>query len=129
MTDLLTAAIREAVRGELAAMLPELVEGVAKAVQAAQCAEKLSVAEWARRNGVSTCTARRKVQDGSLPSVKLGRRVLIPVDALKARGPEDIAKIADQARQSGAHGGSSPTVSAETRVGRCRQSRPLEVLP
>ena len=129
MTDLLMTAIREAVRTELAAALPEMVEGVVKAVAAAQSTEKLSVTEWARRNSVSTCTARRKVRDGSLPSVRVGRRVLIPADALPARGAKEIGRLADQAREAGAHPELSSTVSAEPRGGRCRQSRPFKVVP
>lgn len=51
-----------------------------------------SAAELAAVAGVSVKTVRRQVAAGALPSVKLGRRRLIPLDALERRlaaaGPE-----------------------------------------
>jgi excisionase family DNA binding protein len=50
--------------------------------------EFLSRAEAARRLGLSVQSVRRRVNDGSLPSVKVGGRRLIPraaIDALVAQ--------------------------------------------
>lgn len=38
--------------------------------------------EFARRSGLSTATLDRRIRDGSLPTQKVGRRVLIRADAL-----------------------------------------------
>lgn len=45
--------------------------------------EYLGAAEAAERLGVSLRTVRRRIADGSLPSVRLGRAVRIPVTALE----------------------------------------------
>ena len=42
-----------------------------------------SAAEVAALTGLSTKTVRRRVKDGTLRGVKLGRRVLIPLDAIE----------------------------------------------
>jgi excisionase family DNA binding protein len=44
--------------------------------------EYLGAAEAASRLGVSLRTVRRRIADGSLPSVRIGRAVRIPVSAL-----------------------------------------------
>jgi excisionase family DNA binding protein len=46
-------------------------------------ADYLGAAEAAARLGVSLRTVRRRIADGSLPSVRLGRAVRIPVTALE----------------------------------------------
>ena len=43
-----------------------------------------SIKEAAELLGVHENTLRKRVQDGSIPSRKLGNRVLIPVSALRA---------------------------------------------
>ena len=47
----------------------------------------LSVAEVAERLGVHPSFVRRLIQDGRIPSVRLGRRVLVPV-----RGLEEVLR-------------------------------------
>jgi excisionase family DNA binding protein len=42
----------------------------------------LTVAEFANAHGVREPTVLRWVRSGELPSIRLGRRVLIPADAL-----------------------------------------------
>ena len=57
----------------------------------------LSAAEAASRLGISLRTVRRRIADGSLPSVRIGHAVRIPADALElpvARGPEPAAREA-----------------------------------
>ena len=61
----------------------------------------LSISEYAAATGLSVSTVRRRVADGSLPSRKLGRRVLIamsghqlsgaltPLDGRTSRGDGD----------------------------------------
>lgn len=46
-------------------------------------AEYLNAAEAAERLGISLRTVRRRIADGSLPSVRIGRSVRIPVSALE----------------------------------------------
>ena len=45
--------------------------------------EYLNAAEAAERLGISLRTVRRRIADGSLPSVRIGRAVRIPVHALE----------------------------------------------
>lgn len=45
--------------------------------------EYLNASEAAERLGISLRTVRRRIADGSLPSVRLGRAVRIPVTALE----------------------------------------------
>ena len=54
----------------------------------------LSVAEAARTLGVSRNTAYQSVQEGGLPSVRFGRRILIPRKALLER----IERLGEQAQ-------------------------------
>jgi excisionase family DNA binding protein len=42
----------------------------------------LSTKEFAVRNGLSDRHVRESISEGSLPAVRLGRRVLVPSDAL-----------------------------------------------
>jgi hypothetical protein len=44
----------------------------------------LSVPETARRLGISTSLAWREVRGGSIPSVRIGDRVVVPIHALMA---------------------------------------------
>lgn len=45
--------------------------------------QALSVADAAKQLGICRTLAYRLVRDGTIPSVRLGRRVLIPVAALE----------------------------------------------
>lgn len=52
----------------------------------------LTVDEAAEFLGVSRATAWRRVWDGGLPSIRIGRRVLIPRARLEALLDEDVSE-------------------------------------
>lgn len=56
----------------------------------------LSLDDVAARLGVSVKTARRRVADGTLPAVRIGRRLIrVPASALESVGrPLTVAKAA-----------------------------------
>lgn len=55
----------------------------------------LSLNEVAARLGVSVKTARRRVSDGTLPAVRIGRLIRVPASALESVGrPLTVAKAA-----------------------------------
>jgi excisionase family DNA binding protein len=56
----------------------------------------LSVTETAEQLGISRSRAYELVQQGWIPSIKCGRRVLIPLHALQKRLEELIAGSEDQ---------------------------------
>lgn len=47
-----------------------------------------TIAAVADTMGVSVSSIRRRISDGSMPVVRLGRRVLIPLDHFDSRGLE-----------------------------------------
>jgi excisionase family DNA binding protein len=93
------AAITEAVAVAMAPVLAELralrAELARLAALAAPEPSMLSIRRFAERAGLSACTVRRRVSDGSLPSVRVGGAVRIPASALQ---PVDSAQIAELAR-------------------------------
>lgn len=53
----------------------------------------LSLDDVAARLGVSVKTARRRVADGTLPAVRIGRLIRVPASALESVGrPLTVAK-------------------------------------
>ncbi len=60
----------------------------------------LSVAETADLLGISRWLVQQAVRDGSLPSVRVGRRILIPKVRLEAMlaGPADAPAVSTNAR-------------------------------
>ncbi|MGA7741191.1 MAG: hypothetical protein WBP56_14505 [Polyangia bacterium] len=84
--------IQRVVRAELAAQLAALH------APAAQAPELLSVREFAKRAGLSTCTIRRRVADESLPHIVVGTTIRIPSSALRPADPADVAQMARAAR-------------------------------
>ena len=62
----------------------------------------LSVAETAERLGISRWLVRQAVRDGSLPSLRVGRRILIPRVRLQAwldgSGPTAVATASQRSR-------------------------------
>jgi len=60
-------------------------------------AEYLTAAEAAARLGISLRTVRRRIADGSLPSVRIGRAVRIPVAALELPAARPASAAAREA--------------------------------
>jgi excisionase family DNA binding protein len=89
MSERLEAALREldAAHRNLAAVLLE----EAAAVRSPQPVRLLSVAEVLRATGVARSTLYTEIQTGRLRSISIGRRRLIPADALEAFVAEHAA--------------------------------------
>jgi hypothetical protein len=98
MTDLLLDAIRAAVRTELSDALDARLGSLTEALRAATPARGLSPADFAAQSGLSTCTVRRRIKDGSLPHRRIGGRIVIPADALRPIGDVTVARLAREAR-------------------------------
>ena len=58
----------------------------------------LSVRQYAARAGVSACTVRRRVSDGSLSHIRVGGAIRISSASLRPADTDDIAAAARKAR-------------------------------
>jgi excisionase family DNA binding protein len=65
---------------------------------AAQEPALLSVRQYAERAGLSACTVRRRVTDGTLSHVRVGGAIRIPSASLRPTDPADVARLAREAR-------------------------------
>lgn len=70
--------------GELERRLPPQLGDVARACAA---------------TGLSPATVRRRIKDGSIPTVRVGSRVLVDLSALRPPEPEQVARLAREARR------------------------------
>lgn len=97
LDDALSAAVARAVApitAELSAVRTELAE-----LRRSQPARLLSVDEAAAELHVSACTVRRRILDSTLPSRRIGSRVLVDMNAMQPASDAKIAAMARQARQ------------------------------
>jgi excisionase family DNA binding protein len=74
----------------------EQLDAIAKRLPA----DLVAPAEYCRRTGLSTSTVKRAVRSGALPVLRVGRRVLIDAAAARPTLPEDVARLAREARGS-----------------------------
>ena len=96
MTDIMLDAVRSAVRAELDAALAPVLAALKAA---APPARGLSVEEYAELRGVSVWTVRRLCAETRLPHQRLGRRIVIPADAVPTTTDDDrITRLAARAR-------------------------------
>jgi excisionase family DNA binding protein len=58
----------------------------------------LTVRQYAVRRGLSECTVRRRVADGTLAHVRVGTAIRIPASSLKPVDPATVARFAREAR-------------------------------
>jgi excisionase family DNA binding protein len=58
----------------------------------------LTVRQFAARAGLSTCTVRRHIADGTLVSTKIGGAIRIPASSLQPTSPADVSRLAREAR-------------------------------
>jgi excisionase family DNA binding protein len=58
----------------------------------------LTVREFAARAGLSTCTVRRHIADGTIPHTRVGASIRVPASALQVTDRADIAALARTAR-------------------------------
>jgi hypothetical protein len=95
LDDALAATVARAVAPlatELAAVRRELA-----AVRASMPPQMVSVAEYARRSGLSACTVRRHVADGTIPSTRIGGRVMCDLSSLRPIDPATVEALASEA--------------------------------
>ena len=98
----LDAALAEVVREAVAPLVQQVAE-LTVAVQALRAPTTpepalLSVRQYAARAGLSPCTIRRRIADGTLASTKIGGAIRIPATALRQADPAEIATLARAAR-------------------------------
>lgn len=79
--ELIAEAVRRALREELAP-----IRAAIEALQRHQQPQFVDVKRAAELTGTSIATMRRRVADGSVNARKLGSRVLVDVDSLRAAG-------------------------------------------
>ena len=98
----LDETLRAAVAAEMAPLVRQLAE-LRAAVEALRTpatseSELLSVAQAAKRCGLSQCTVRRRISDGSLPSTRIGASIRIPAASLRPTDPATVSRLAREAR-------------------------------
>jgi excisionase family DNA binding protein len=97
------AAITEAVAAAMVPVLAELraLRAQVAALRARSPAEPelLTVRQFAARAGLSTCTVRRRIADGTLSHVRVGSAIRVPSMALRPADPARIAELARAARE------------------------------
>lgn len=97
----LDAALAEVVRAAVAPLVAE-VAGLREQIAALRTptppeSALLSVRQYAERAGLSACTVRRRVADGTLSHVRVGGAIRIPAATLR---PVDLATVATLAREA-----------------------------
>lgn len=80
--DVFERIVREVVRDELQQVLAQMRDLVAQAQTVERRA--LSIAESAERWNVSAKTIQRRIDAGDLNVVRIGTRIVVPVEALDA---------------------------------------------
>jgi len=98
----LDAAIADAVRAAVQPLAEEIRRLTALVEQqrapTTPAPTLLTVREFATHAGLSQCTVRRRISDGSLSSTRIGASIRIPVAALRPADPAQIATLARAAR-------------------------------
>ncbi len=74
--------------------LTTAVEALRKALPPAL----VPVREAAQALGVSEITIRRRISEGLIPTVRIGRSVRVDLAALRAPDPDEVARLANVAR-------------------------------
>ncbi len=91
--DLATARDVAAVLAEIRELRAELAE-----LRRSQPPRLVSVAVASAQLGISPCSVRRHVADGTLPSRRIGGRVLVDLSAAQPAADAEIAQRAREAR-------------------------------
>lgn len=97
----LDESLRAAVADEVAPLVQQvaaLTAQVAALRAPAPADELLSVAQAARRAGLSTCTVRRRIHDGSIPCTRVGHSVRVPASALRPTDSATVSRLSREAR-------------------------------
>jgi hypothetical protein len=94
LADIVGAAVRPLV-DELRQLRAEIAE-----LRTSKPPHLVSVADAAAALGISACTVRRRITDGSLVSRRLGGRVLVDLTAAQPRTDLEVARLAREARAS-----------------------------
>jgi len=99
LESVLAEVVREAV-APLAQQVAELTAAVQALRTPAEAEpELLTVREFAKRAGISQCTCRRRVADGTLAHVRVGGAIRIPSSSLRPADPADVARLVREARR------------------------------
>jgi|SRR6187551_2220046 len=86
--------VAERVRAEIAPVLAALED-----LQRRLPPQLGDVPQACAATGLSPATVRRRIKDGTLPTVLVGRRRLIDLAALRPVSPEHVARLASEARR------------------------------
>lgn len=94
--------IRVALAAELAPLRAEVcrlstqIEAMRRAIPPAL----VPVSEAAQALGVSEATVRRRIRDGAMPTVRIGRSVRVDLAALRSIDPVEVSRLAAAIRAS-----------------------------
>jgi hypothetical protein len=91
--ETIAAAVAMVVRAELEPILAALED-----LQRRLPAQLGDVASVCAATGLSPASVRRRIRDGSFPTVKVGARRLVDLAALRPVAPAEIAALARKAR-------------------------------
>ena len=58
----------------------------------------LTVRQYAQRAGLSMCSIRRHIKDGSLVATKIGGSIRLPASSLRPADPGTVARLAREGR-------------------------------
>jgi len=98
----LDESLRAAVADVVAPLVHQVAElrAVVEALRAPAAPEAalLSVRQFAARAGISQCTCRRRVSDGTIAHVRVGGAIRIPAASLHVTSPVTVARLAREAR-------------------------------
>ena len=98
----LDAALSAVVSEAVAPLVSEIRElrATVEALRAASPSKLVRVGELVRLGYGSPASVRRRIADGTYPSVRHGRSVRVDLAALKPTDPATVAALAEQARRT-----------------------------
>ncbi|MGD0836929.1 MAG: hypothetical protein ABSB49_09840 [Polyangia bacterium] len=99
MTDALLDLLRQALRTEIDAALDARLAPLEQAVRAATPARLLTVAQLTAEGYGSDSTIRRRIKDGTLPVIRVGRSIRVNVSGLRPITHEAVSAAAREARR------------------------------
>jgi len=91
--------------GEISAALAPLVDEIralcasVESLRAATPPRLVDVAEACRLTGLSPATVRRRISDGTIPAVRLGRAVRVDLASLRPPAASTVAALVREARR------------------------------
>jgi excisionase family DNA binding protein len=89
---------QQRIEAKLDRLLAELAQLAAMRAPAQPETTMLTVKQFAARAGISQCTCRRRVSDGTIAHVRVAGSIRIPSSALRPADPGTVARLAREAR-------------------------------